>query len=79
MPSFAWYPHIALQGLQADESCLIRLFYLEENSIEEICSITGLSVSNVKVKLFRARKKLYQQLELALKEEVKTILWLVKI
>jgi RNA polymerase sigma-70 factor (ECF subfamily) len=68
------YLDTALQGLQADESCLIRLFYLEENSIEEICSITGLSASNVKVKLFRARKKLYLQLELALKEEVKTIL-----
>ncbi|WP_372752992.1 RNA polymerase sigma factor [Labilibaculum sp.] len=68
------YLAIALQGLKGNESSLISLFYLDEKSIEEICIITGLSASNVKVKLFRARKKLYLQLELALKDELKTIM-----
>ena len=34
------------------------MFYLEELSIKELQEITGLNKSNVKVKLFRARKKL---------------------
>ncbi|MBL4561746.1 MAG: sigma-70 family RNA polymerase sigma factor [Labilibaculum sp.] len=64
----------ALKRMGGDESSLITLFYLEENSVDEICSITGLSASNVKVKLHRARKKLYKELELALHGELKTIL-----
>ncbi|WP_321320875.1 RNA polymerase sigma factor [Labilibaculum sp.] len=64
----------ALKRLSGDERSLITLFYLEENSVDEVCSITGLSASNVKVKLHRARKKLYTQLELALHGELKTIL-----
>jgi RNA polymerase sigma-70 factor (ECF subfamily) len=64
----------ALDQLGGDERTLITLFYLDENSVDEVCSITGLSVSNVKVKLHRARKKLYAQLELILQGELKTIL-----
>jgi RNA polymerase sigma-70 factor (ECF subfamily) len=64
----------ALDQLSGDERTLITLFYLDENSVDEVCSITGLSVSNVKVKLHRARKKLYAQLELILQGELKTIL-----
>jgi len=64
----------ALKRLSGDERNLITLFYLEEKSVDEVCFITGLSASNVKVKLHRARKKLYAQLELALHGELKTIL-----
>lgn len=39
----------------------IVLLHLEERSHEEIASITGLSKSNVAVKLFRIREKLKQQ------------------
>ncbi|MDF1546297.1 MAG: sigma-70 family RNA polymerase sigma factor [Bacteroidales bacterium] len=49
----------AISKLKEDESLLITLFYLDENSIEEISEITNYSVANVKVKLFRARKKLF--------------------
>jgi RNA polymerase sigma-70 factor (ECF subfamily) len=52
----------AIDRLPPDESALVTLFYMEENSIEDISHITGLSVSNVKVKLFRIRKKLYDVL-----------------
>jgi len=34
------------------------MFYLEEMTIKELADITGNSISNVKVKLFRGRKKL---------------------
>lgn len=49
----------ALKKLPADEALLLTLYYLEECSVEEICQITGLGASNVKVKLFRGRKRLY--------------------
>lgn len=49
----------AVDLLPPDEKALISLFYTEEHSVEEIATITGLTVSNVKVKLHRIRKKLY--------------------
>ncbi|MBN1790364.1 MAG: RNA polymerase sigma factor [Bacteroidales bacterium] len=54
----------ALQRLSEDERVLITLFYINESTVEEIHGITGLSKSNIKVKLFRARKKLQDLVEL---------------
>ncbi len=54
----------AINNLPADESAIVTLFYLKENTIDDISQITGLSVSNVKVKLFRIRKKLYDELQM---------------
>ena len=48
----------AIQRLPVDERALITLFYINESTVDEIHGITGLSKSNIKVKLFRARKKL---------------------
>ena len=45
----------ALKKITPKESLILRLFYLDENSIEEIRSITGWSSSNIKVILHRAR------------------------
>jgi len=59
----------AINSLPADESAIVTLFYLKENSIDDISQITGLSVSNVKVKLFRIRKKLHEQLQMKMKFE----------
>lgn len=56
------YIRKAIKALPETEGALITLYYLEENSVEEISEITGLSKSNVKVKLFRARKKLKENL-----------------
>ncbi len=47
-----------LNLLPSQDAALIRMFYLEEMSIKELEEITGMGTSNVKVKLFRARKKL---------------------
>jgi len=49
----------AIEKLNAEEKAIITLFYYEEKSVEETADITKLSVSNVKVKLHRIRKKLY--------------------
>jgi len=68
------YVREAIDKLPEKDALLITLFYMNDNSIEEIEEITGLSQSNVKVKLFRARKKMNQELSLLLKEELKTIL-----
>lgn len=48
-----------INKLQTDEQFLINLFYFNKQSIEDICQITEMSESNVKVKLHRVRKKLY--------------------
>lgn len=52
----------AMESLSGDDNLLITLFYQSENSIEDISNITGLSMSNVKVRLHRIRKKLYAEL-----------------
>lgn len=51
-----------LKKLPADESLLLTLYYLEECSTDEIRQITGLTPSNVKIKLFRGRKHFYEAL-----------------
>ena len=52
----------ALQHLPEQDNLLITLFYKNETSVEDISDITGLSVSNVKVRLHRIRKKLYEEM-----------------
>lgn len=47
-----------LQRLPVDDKVLLTLFYYEELSLEEISKIVDLDQNNVKVKLFRARKKM---------------------
>jgi RNA polymerase sigma factor (sigma-70 family) len=56
------------------ESLLLRLYYLEENQIDEIVTITNLSASNIKIILFRARKHFASGLKKALKNELNSIL-----
>ncbi|MBW1296408.1 RNA polymerase sigma factor [Aquimarina litoralis] len=65
---------IAIDSLPAVEGLLVTLFYIDENTVEEISSITGLSVTNVKVKLFRARKKIRKKLNILLNGDTSSIL-----
>jgi RNA polymerase sigma-70 factor (ECF subfamily) len=53
----------ALKRINPRESLALRLFYLEECSIEDITEITGWTDSNVKVILHRARAHMKQALE----------------
>lgn len=49
----------ALAQLPPDERAIILLFYMKEKTVDEVAMITGLTSSNVKVKLHRIRKKLF--------------------
>jgi len=66
----------AYEVLNPDEIFLAEQFYREDCSIEELAGMTGLSQSNVKVKLFRARLKMRAQIDSILKEEV--MVWQTK-
>jgi RNA polymerase sigma factor (sigma-70 family) len=68
------YINEAIESLKEDDAFIITMYYLQENTIDEICGITGLTLSNVKVKLHRARKRFYDELKAILKDEVKAIL-----
>jgi len=58
------YLYQAIERLDENERNVILLFYLAEKSLREINTITGLSISNIKVILHRSRKKLYENLKL---------------
>jgi RNA polymerase sigma-70 factor (ECF subfamily) len=48
----------ALLKLNEEERIVLTLFYFEELSIKEISKVVNLSEDNIKIKLFRSRKKL---------------------
>jgi len=50
-----YYVNKAMEMLSSKESLILRLFYLEDNSIDDISDITGWTNSNIKVILHRAR------------------------
>jgi len=52
-----YYINEALKQIPAKYSLALRLFYLQDYDIEEIKEITGWSISNTKVILYRARNK----------------------
>ncbi len=49
--------------LSEDEAAIITLYYFEDQSVREIAGITKLSEDNIKVKLYRSRKKLFSMLK----------------
>lgn len=59
-----------IQMLPNDDAFLLTLYYFEEQSIEDISKVVGLTVNNVKVKLFRSRKKLMTILKQKLEPEL---------
>jgi RNA polymerase sigma-70 factor (ECF subfamily) len=59
-----------LHLLPSDDSFLLTLFYFEEQSLDEIANVIGLTPNNVKVKLFRSRKKLASILKERLEPEI---------
>ena len=59
-----------LNKLPSEDSFLLTLYYFEEQSLEEISKIVGLTGNNVKVKLFRSRKKLATILKQQLEPEM---------
>lgn len=63
----------AVSTLEPVDAAIVTMFYLEELSVEEIVTVTELNASNVKVKLHRSRKKLYDSLHHHLKDELWTL------
>jgi RNA polymerase sigma factor (sigma-70 family) len=63
--------NFALQKINEVERGLISLYYYEEMSTEEISECTGISKSNIKVKLFRARQKMLEIIQNAEKKKLK--------
>lgn len=59
-----------LNKMPKDESLVLTLFYLEENSIKDVVQIMGLTETNVKVKLHRARKRFGAMVEEMNEKEV---------
>jgi len=57
-----------LDTLEEEDRTLIRLFYFEEMQIKDLSKITGLTESNIKIKLFRVRKKLKERISPELKK-----------
>lgn len=53
----------AVESLPSPEQTMINLYYYENSKVEDIARIMSLSASNVKVKLFRIRKKLYDHIK----------------
>ena len=64
----------ALNELNIEDRLLLTLYYLNENSMDEIEEITGISAENIKMKLHRARNKMYKVLDKKLKSEIRSIL-----
>lgn len=48
----------AIQLLSHDDAGIITLFYMYEHSLEEICEVMGMTMTNAKTKLCRARQRL---------------------
>lgn len=56
--------HSAIDALPALQRSLLTMYHLDELTISEIASITGIAEGSVKSHLFRSRKRLRQWLEL---------------
>ena len=68
------YLQMAIESLAETDAVVVTLFYYEELSLDEIAEVTGLSNSNIRIKLHRSRKKMYQVISECLKSEVSSIL-----
>ena len=68
------YVRQAINKLPDDDALVLSLYYMSGNSIPEICEITGWSLSSTKVKLYRARQKVYASLFSILKFEMKSLI-----
>ena len=68
------YLKMAIESLAETDAVVVTLFYYDELSLDEIAGVTGLSGSNIRIKLHRSRKKMYQVICNNLKSEVSSIL-----
>ncbi len=50
----------AMQQMPEEDRILLTLYYVDESSVDDLHSILNISKANVKIKLFRARKRLQE-------------------
>jgi RNA polymerase sigma factor (sigma-70 family) len=62
--------NFALQKISEEDRGLVTLYYFDDLDTEEISKITGINKSGIKVRLFRARKKMA---EIIMKVEKKNV------
>ena len=72
--SRSYYLNQAIAQLLPDDAAIITLFYMGEQSLDEIGQALGIEAHTVKVKLFRARQRLKEKRERNLKPEVKELI-----
>jgi RNA polymerase sigma factor (sigma-70 family) len=65
--------NLAMDKLNTEDRLVLTLFYLSENSVDEISEITGISRENIKMRLYRARKKMLAELSRILQNEIHMI------
>ena len=65
---------LAMQSINANERLCLTMHYLNELSVEEIHESTNISVSNIKVLLYRGRKSLLRSLQQYLKTEITNLI-----
>ena len=69
-----YYLNQAVGRLKEEERLLITLYYFDELDLDEIEEVTKIDKGNLKVKIFRARKKLAELLKKMLPSELESIL-----
>lgn len=67
------YVNTTLGRMRPGDALVLKLYYLEECSMEEIASVTGYTRTNAKTMLHRARKRFYHILRDQLQDEVRSI------
>ena len=67
------YLQMAIETLPETDGVVVTLFYYDELSLDEIAEITGLTNGNIRIKLHRSRKKMYQVISENLKSELSSI------
>ncbi|TKG95947.1 RNA polymerase sigma factor [Puteibacter caeruleilacunae] len=68
------YLDLAMSKLSPEEQVMMTMFYYDEEPMDEIALVVGLSTSNVKVKIHRSRKKLFKELYVLLNQEIYSLL-----
>ena len=68
------YINQALLELDSEDRIIVSLFYMDSKKISEISEITKINENNLKIRLFRARKKMYAKLYALLNDDIKSIL-----
>ena len=65
---------LAMEALPETDAVIVTLFYYDGMSLDEIAAVTGISNGNVRIRLYRSRKKMYQVITDNLKSEVSSLL-----